>query len=158
MEFQSNSKGIKLIIDSGSVPQRVINSDSKRYKQILFNLIGNAIKFTFSGSITIKLSYVAPDMLMTEVIDTGLGISGEDKLKLFKFFGKVQSSHSITQGGMGLGLSISKMIVEQLGGSILVCSNPGHGSNFSFTIKRNSEAELEELKISEDVTEREREI
>ncbi len=113
---------------------------------MLFNLIGNALKFTFQGSVSIRLSFEQNDVLKTEVIDTGLGITSEETNKLFKFFGKLHSTHRINQGGMGLGLSISKMIVEQLGGKIDVSSEPGQGSDFSFTIKRNTEISEEEAK------------
>jgi signal transduction histidine kinase len=88
----------------------MIKTDEKRYKQVLFNLLGNAIKFTFNGGISVSVT--AKDRkLITSVRDTGIGISSEDILKLFKFFGKVSSAKKINKGGMGFGLTISKMIV-----------------------------------------------
>ena len=84
---------------------------------MLFNLIGNAIKFTFKGSITVFVSY-DDGFLTTEVTDTGIGIKEEDQTKLFQFFGKINDPGNINKGGMGLGLTISKMIVNELNGSI----------------------------------------
>ena len=88
MEFQIEQKNLKLkvVIDS-SVPHFLL-LDQKRYKQVLFNLLGNAIKFTMKGYIKIMVKFV-DDCLITEVEDTGIGIKTEDQEKLFKFFGKL---------------------------------------------------------------------
>jgi two-component system aerobic respiration control sensor histidine kinase ArcB len=86
MEFQAKQKNIFLKINiERNVPRKVM-TDQKRYKQILFNLIGNAIKFTFKGGINVHLWFDQED-LYTEVEDTGIGIVEEDLNKLFKFFG-----------------------------------------------------------------------
>jgi signal transduction histidine kinase len=77
---------------------------------VLFNLLGNAVKFTFSGSITVHLSY-RNRKVITEVKDTGVGIKNDEIQKLFQFFGRLQHSKKINKGGMGFGLTISKMIV-----------------------------------------------
>ncbi len=89
MSFQVNSKGLylNLVIDK-SVPN-LIKTDEKRYKQVLFNLIGNAIKFTFKGGVTIFIKYF-DKRLTTTVQDTGMGIEPEAVKKLFQFFGKLQ--------------------------------------------------------------------
>ena len=119
MEFQTQHKLIALeTFISHNVPQR-LKTDQKRYKQLLFNLIGNAIKFTFKGGIKVKVDFESP-YLITEVIDTGIGIKDEEIGKLFRFFGKVQHSKKINKGGMGFGLTISKMLVEQMDGEIHV--------------------------------------
>jgi signal transduction histidine kinase len=112
------------------VPETVF-SDEKRFKQILFNLVGNAAKFTYTGSITINVDYFE-SKLHVNVADTGLGITKDDLSRLFHFFGQVAETKNINQSGMGLGLTISKMIVEQLGGAIEVKSIPKKGSTFSF--------------------------
>ena len=78
---------------------------------MLFNLIGNAIKFTFKGSIKLQIDY-KDHYLITEVSDTGIGIKESEIDKLFQFFGKVSSCKKINSGGMGFGLTISKMIVQ----------------------------------------------
>ena len=97
----------------------MIRTDKKRYKQVLFNLLGNAVKFTFSGSITIRLSYLN-SRLITKVTDTGSGIKPDEIQRLFQFFGKATSSKTFNQGGMGFGLTISKMIVSHFDGEIKV--------------------------------------
>ena len=119
MKFQLHEKKLKFNLDVENSVPKVILSDQKRLKQVLFNLIGNAVKFTFSGSISLNLNFdLISRLLKVQVIDTGLGIKKEDLTKLFKFFGKISSTSDINRGGMGLGLTISKMIVEQLGGDI----------------------------------------
>ena len=95
--------------------------------------MGNALKFTFHGSIKIRITFVN-DVLITEVIDTGIGIKQEDIDKLFRFFGKINHSGKINQGGMGFGLTISKMILQELHGDISVTSEYSKGSYFSFKI------------------------
>ena len=136
MEFQIQQKNLKLEIDiSPSVPATLL-SDAKRYKQILFNLVGNALKFTFHGSIKLRITIVN-DVLITDVSDTGIGIKQEDIDKLFRFFGKINHSGKINQGGMGLGLTISKMILQELHGKISVTSEFSKGTCFSFKIPIN---------------------
>jgi signal transduction histidine kinase len=81
--------------------------DKKRYKQILFNLLGNANKFTFKGAITMRID-CRNNTLITEVTDTGIGIKEEDLKLLFKHFGKLESSKNINKHGMGLGLTVTK--------------------------------------------------
>ncbi len=75
-------------------------------------MIGNALKFTFKGSITVLVYLVQPNLIMTEVSDTGIGIKEEDIEKLFRFFGKISKTSKVNPTGMGFGLTISKMIVE----------------------------------------------
>ncbi|TNV85569.1 hypothetical protein FGO68_gene3449 [Halteria grandinella] len=133
MQFQLDQKNLKLQIHvKEGVPGKV-ETDLKRYKQILFNLIGNAVKFTFNGTIKIIVEFEY-DSLVTKVEDTGIGITREDLGKLFKFFGKITKTTELNRGGMGLGLTISKMIVQQLGGEISVESQAKRGSVFSFRI------------------------
>ncbi|CDW74661.1 multi-sensor hybrid histidine kinase [Stylonychia lemnae] len=139
MKFQADLKGLKIISNiDASLPQTVY-TDEKRYKQVLFNLIGNAMKFTLKGSITVKVTLIQADFIQTKVIDTGIGISTPDLKKLFCQFGKLTSPNKLNQCGMGLGLSISKQIIEQLGGQISVKSQVCKGSSFKFTIKLESQ-------------------
>lgn len=113
----------------------MIFSDLKRFKQVLFNLIGNAIKFTFRGKIIVSIAFNEKEStVISEVEDTGIGIKQSDLLKLFHFFGTLSKTKDINRGGMGLGLTISKMIIRQLGGEIAVSSQPNVGSKFTFTI------------------------
>lgn len=88
----------------------MISSDAKRLKQVLFNLLGNAIKFTMRGKVSIEIGF-SDSKLKIEVKDTGIGIKEEDLTSLFRFFGQITSAKDINRGGMGLGLTISKMIV-----------------------------------------------
>ena len=118
---------------------RYILGDTARLRQILVNLIGNAAKFTFSGSINIRVTRESADangrsFLLFSVADTGLGIPPDKLEVLFKPFSQVDSSSTRKQGGTGLGLAISKNLVELMGGRIWVESSPVTGSVFSFTI------------------------
>ena len=100
------------------MPEKIL-SDEKRLKQVLFNLIGNAVKFTFSGEISLNFDFERmTNTLKVNVRDSGVGIKQEDIIKLFRFFGKISSTKDINKGGMGLGLTISKLIVQALGGEI----------------------------------------
>ena len=106
-----------------NVPENIF-SDQKRFKQVLYNLLGNATKFTFSGYLSVGVTF-NDGQLTTDIEDTGMGISSEDLQKLFKFFGSLTKTRDINRGGMGLGLTISKMILQQLKGEISVKSLEG---------------------------------
>ncbi len=113
-----------------------INSDPKRLKQILVNLLGNAIKFTESGGVELVVRYdEAPQpMLRFAVIDTGIGLSQEQVSRLFQPFSQADPSVAREYGGTGLGLAISQRLAQLLGGDISVSSKPGKGSTFALTI------------------------
>jgi len=115
----------------GELPQWV-ETDPLRLRQVLYNLLGNAVKFTTQGEIAFRV-YVTPEQLRFEVKDTGKGISQEDLPSIFKPFYQASNNQLIGQG-VGLGLHISKQIVELLGGKISIDSEPGRGSTFSFEI------------------------
>jgi len=107
--------------------------DERRLTQVLLNLVGNAIKFTDKGEITIKAT-AADGAYKLAVRDTGPGISEADQQKLFQEFQQADSSITKAKGGTGLGLAISKRIIEMHGGRIWVESRPGQGSTFSLTL------------------------
>ncbi len=113
-----------------------IKSDPTRLRQILLNLVGNAIKFTHHGGITVNLLYSEddPKKIKFEVIDTGIGIDPKQQVKLFTEFTQADSSTNRRYGGTGLGLAISKGLVEVLEGEIGVSSRLGEGCNFWFTL------------------------
>ncbi len=136
----ANDKGISLnyFIDKPDVPE-FIRSDELRLRQILNNLVGNAIKFTDYGSVSVKVvrTQLFEDRMVLQfsIIDTGIGIP-EDELKdIFKNFAQAEQSTTRQYGGTGLGLAISKQLVEMMGGDIWVESTPGSGSVFHFTIE-----------------------
>ena len=124
-----------MILINNNVPIAIF-SDMKRFKQVLFNLIGNALKFTFKGRVVVTAEFHNEE-LQVDVTDSGLGIKEEDLDKLFKFFGCLQRTKDVNRGGMGLGLTISKMIIQQLGGTISASSIFGEGSKFQFSIPIN---------------------
>ncbi len=134
-----NEKGLKLIVNiSKNVPDYIIG-DELRLGQILNNLFSNAIKFTSQGQIAVELTANRLESgeveLFFMVMDTGIGISDEEKDKLFKSFSQVDGSITRRYGGTGLGLSITKQLVTLMGGTIGMDSEKGKGSTFSFTVK-----------------------
>ena len=113
-----------------------IITDPLRLKQVLFNLLGNAFKFTKSGHVNVNISCdTQNDMMLFSVIDSGVGISQQQLDSIFKAFSQEDVSTSRKFGGTGLGLSISKLLVEKLGGTISVQSTKGVGSNFTVSIR-----------------------
>jgi signal transduction histidine kinase len=107
--------------------------DERRLTQVLLNLVGNAIKFTDIGEVSIKGSS-ANGSFNVAVRDTGPGISTADQAKLFQEFQQADNSITKKKGGTGLGLAISRRIIEMHGGRIWVESSPGSGSTFAFTL------------------------
>ena len=135
----ASKKGLELTIKCSNDIPRILRGDPYRLEQVLNNLISNAIKFTDHGNVTvaIKMDNMTNEKveLIFQVSDTGIGISKEDIGKLFKTFSQVDGSITRRFGGTGLGLVISKQIVEMMGGSIWVESVPGKGSHFYFNMK-----------------------
>ena len=147
---QAWSQGLDLtaIIDD-EVPARA-HADPSRLRQILVNLVGNAIKFTERGDVQVRVRHERRDgqsLLRVEVADTGIGIAPDEMLRLFQAFSQVDGSSSRRHGGTGLGLAICRQLVELMGGEIGVDSTPGLGSTFWFTIKLGP-AEGPELDVS----------
>jgi len=127
-------KNIELKADIGKLP--VISTDELRFEEILNNLIGNAIKFTDHGIISVVATQ-EKDLICIKVTDTGIGIP-EDKIKnLFQNFYQVDSSLGRRYGGTGLGLALTKKMIELQGGTIIAESLPGKGSTFKFTLPIN---------------------
>ncbi len=133
-----NDKGLKLLFSvADDIPERV-TGDEYRLTQILNNLISNSVKFTAAGYIMLEVAKLSHTDHYVElffmVIDTGIGISLEEKDKLFQSFSQVDGSITRRFGGTGLGLAISKKLIEAMGGSIDVDSEKGKGSTFSFSV------------------------
>ena len=135
MSLHAEEKGLHFEIDYQFPLLLKIITDEILFKQILFNLINNAIKFTEQGSVVVQALYHQKNkMLEIVVTDSGIGLSPENISKLFLPFSQADSSTTRKYGGTGLGLHISKMLAELLGGDISVESSPGMGSKFSLTI------------------------
>jgi two-component system, sensor histidine kinase len=138
--FRANaeSRGLGIAMQMGAdVPDGVVG-DAPRLKQVLLNLLGNGVKFTEKGGVTLKLSCLMRDEVSCrvrfEVQDTGIGIPAAALETVFQPFHQVDSTRSRLRGGTGLGLAISQRIVEAMGGQIEIASRLGSGSVFSFTL------------------------
>ncbi len=144
---RANEKGLELISHiAANVPLQV-RGDQMRLRQILMNLIGNAIKFTERGEVVVNCSIVDPGENLTtikcSVKDSGMGISPEQQNRLFKSFSQVDASTTRNHGGTGLGLAISKNLVKLMDGKIWVESDAGKGSEFLFTAQVGTVADTE---------------
>ncbi|MCR6629302.1 MAG: ATP-binding protein [Magnetospirillum sp.] len=138
MSARAREKGVDLSLDVGpDVPRRLVG-DAARLRQILLNLVGNAVKFTEKGGVTVSVFLLGRKdgrlQLRFDVRDTGIGIPAEARQRLFTSFSQADSSISRRFGGTGLGLAISKRLVELMGGEIGVDSEMGRGSRFWFTL------------------------
>jgi CheY-like chemotaxis protein len=134
MEPAASRKKLRMEMDIRGDPPSLIHGDPTRLRQVLLNLTGNAIKFTQSGRVTLRLVGLAGDRLRFEAHDTGIGVAQEKRDRLFQVFSQVDSSITRRFGGSGLGLAISKRVVEAMGGQIDFDSAPGVGSRFWFEI------------------------
>jgi signal transduction histidine kinase/CheY-like chemotaxis protein/HPt (histidine-containing phosphotransfer) domain-containing protein len=139
MSARASEKGLLIRSDIGTAVPRFIKGDPTRLRQILMNLINNALKFTEKGGVTVAVR-IQPSpaehrhRLRLEVQDTGIGIPASARDKLFKEYSQVDTSTSRLYGGTGLGLSICKQLVQAMGGQIGVDSVDGFGSTFWFVI------------------------
>lgn len=134
----ARKKKLSLNLDLDDALPAYVNGDPGRFRQVFVNLIGNALKFTHKGNVTIKGRVVAQNSekvrMHFEVSDTGIGLAPESIEKLFKEFTQADTSTTRKYGGTGLGLSISKLLVEMMEGEIGVRSEVGKGSTFWFTM------------------------
>ena len=128
----------ELQYEDNGYKSHLVNTDEKRFNQVLINLINNALKYTSrNGVVQIKVDKVfkhgRETHLRIQVIDSGYGIEESDRDKLFKMFGMIDKTKSVNTNGIGLGLSISNLIVKKFNGAIDFSSEVGVGSNFFFT-------------------------
>lgn len=142
--FQAQNKGLEMLLNIPAGLPRFIQADSVRLKQILVNLLGNAVKFTENGEIELKISPLTEldRGLMTlrfEVRDTGIGIQKEKQGKIFEAFSQEDASTTKKYGGTGLGLTISNKLLGLMGSKLQLDSSPGKGSCFFFDISLKAE-------------------
>ena len=141
VESLATSKNLALKVElPKDLPQA--HGDERRLTQVLLNLVGNAIKFTDTGEVSIKTS-ATNGTLTVAVHDTGPGIAEKDQAKIFEEFQQADASTTKQKGGTGLGLAIAKRIIEMHGGRLWVESELGHGSTFSFTVPVHVERQVE---------------
>ncbi|HNP01520.1 MAG TPA: ATP-binding protein [Agitococcus sp.] len=142
---QAHRKGLVLTTDIDPNLTAVINGDANRLRQILLNLVGNALKFTEQGLVNISVynHHQQAHTLDFRIADTGIGIKPEVQPLLFQPFIQADSSHARRFGGTGLGLAIVKQLVELMGGQISVYSELGQGSVFSFSLIFNAPEDLD---------------
>jgi len=162
LKNEAEEKGLDFTIDYSKETPRFLVGDKGRISQVLVNLVGNAIKFTSEGSVTIRVEALektdASALMRLEVLDTGIGIPTAAQDRLFQKFSQADSSTTRKFGGTGLGLAISKQLTELMGGAISFKSEVGSGSKFFVSIRlplateeqvinaaRNSEPMMEEL-------------
>ncbi len=146
MGLKAYEKGLEFAtIIHHEVPS-LLHGDPGRLRQILINLVGNAVKFTDAGEVTLKAVLEEEDknraVIRFSVRDTGIGISEEKMDRLFKSFSQIDGSTSRKYGGTGLGLAISKQLTELMGGSIGVDSKRGEGSTFWFTVALTKQSDI----------------
>ena len=135
MRPRARSHGLDLEVEYASEIPALVRSDATRVRQVLLNLVGNAIKFTDDGNITIRVRHEHDgSRLCVEVIDSGTGMSEDDLERIFEPFVQVDGTMTRQHGGSGLGLAICRRIIDSLGGTITVASTPGAGSQFTVEI------------------------
>jgi CheY-like chemotaxis protein len=136
MHVRAREKQIPLLVRYNSDLPETIETDPTRLRQILVNLVGNAIKFTDEGEVSLEIDFLdgPKPKVRFQVIDTGIGIRQSDQDKLFEPFAQADTSVTRAFGGTGLGLTICRRLVEKLGGEMAVESTVGEGSTFSVTI------------------------
>ena len=137
LSVRADEKALELLCEVGAEVPDVVRGDSNRLRQVVVNLLGNAIKFTDKGEVMLSVQVEAEDgalrMLHFVVADTGIGIAAEKQQVVFDSFSQADSSPTRKYGGIGLGLTISKYLVEKMGGKMWVESEVGHGTKFHFT-------------------------
>ena len=149
--LQAQQKGLRFRSEEHTpLPHQVI-TDGTRLRQILWNLISNAVKFTQQGQVTVRVRYDEGDMLHFEVEDSGIGIPQDELDKIFAMYYQVKDSHGGKPAtGTGIGLAVSRRLAKNMGGDITVTSEQGKGSTFTLTIHAPSVAEEVDDAFDED--------
>ncbi|EFF5365774.1 aerobic respiration two-component sensor histidine kinase ArcB [Escherichia coli] len=149
--LQAQQKGLRFNLEPTlPLPHQVI-TDGTRLRQLLWNLISNAVKFTQQGQVTVRVRYDEGDMLHFEVEDSGIGIPQDELDKIFAMYYQVKDSHGGKPAtGTGIGLAVSRRLAKNMGGDITVTSEQGKGSTFTLTIHAPSVAEEVDDAFDED--------
>ncbi|MFZ1681166.1 MAG: ATP-binding protein, partial [Rhizobiaceae bacterium] len=140
---KAHAKGIGLGVTVDPATPQAVLSDPVRMRQVLVNLVGNAVKFTDRGGVTLGVGADGDGRLAFTVTDTGPGIRADDLERVFEEFEQAEGGTTRTHGGAGLGLSISRRIAKAMGGDIVAQSRPGHGSAFTFRLPAQVLADFE---------------
>jgi PAS domain S-box-containing protein len=150
LAVRADEKGLELLCEVGPDVPEIVRGDASRLRQIVVNLVGNAIKFTDSGEIAVRVRAEAregPDCVCEfTVADTGVGIPEDKRELIFKPFSQADTSTTRKYGGTGLGLTISTRLVQMMGGKIWLESEVGRGSQFHFTVRLRA-ADAKEIKL-----------
>jgi CheY-like chemotaxis protein len=132
-ELQATSKGIAFSFETEGALPGIVRADEKRLRQILINLLGNAVKFTSQGQVRFRVSH-AREIARVEIIDSGPGMSEDELERVFEPFARGSAAGAASAAGTGLGLTISKMLTDLMGGEMRVASTPGVGSTFTLRL------------------------
>ncbi|CAM3760539.1 ATP-binding protein [Rheinheimera salexigens] len=148
-ELLCQQKGLEFKLDITSNTDYYLTLDPTRLRQILWNLINNAVKFTATGSITLHCDLdITTPALNFDIIDTGIGIDPDEQTRIFDMYYKSQDGRRLSIVGSGIGLSVSKALIEAMKGSIELTSTMGQGSRFSLCIPTQITAKPEEVVVS----------
>ncbi len=147
MRGKAQDSGLSLTLETADLPE--VEADYRGLKQVMLNLISNAVKFTpEGGSITVSVKAVEFDRVRIAVSDTGIGIAADDLSRLAQPFEQVEGQHSKTTQGTGLGLALTKSLIELHGGQMLMESEPGAGTTVSFDIPVRRPAEMQQAQAA----------
>jgi signal transduction histidine kinase/CheY-like chemotaxis protein len=142
-KLQARNKGIAFSYEAVGELPACVRADERRLRQILINILGNAVKFTASGSVTFRLKYQR-EMATFEIGDTGPGIAAEELAQVFEPFSRGSAAHVGATGGTGLGLTIANMLTNVMGGELTLESTPGKGSCFNVRLYLPASAQAAE--------------
>ncbi len=132
-EDQARAKGLSFVVDLDGCPDMIMG-DAARVRQIVFNLLSNALKFTSAGAVALKIDVEDGDRLRIAVTDSGIGIAGDKYDEIFESFKQADAGTTRQFGGTGLGLSICRNLARAMGGDVSVRSKMGHGATFTLTL------------------------
>jgi PAS domain S-box-containing protein len=145
MAETAQAKGLELVTLLPPEIPTAVQGDPGRLRQVLTNLVANAVKFTETGEVVVRAEVLderdGEALVRFEVADTGIGIASSHHAAIFEAFSQADSSTTRSHGGTGLGLPISKQIIERMGGRVTLESEPGRGSRFGFTVRLRTQAE-----------------